>query len=79
MKSPTDITLRMTIKGREDWVMAVDLSGTTVISGSSDHTIKVQSRAVIIYNKKCKVHEESWLVMWYFHRTDHMHTVCTLH
>ena len=41
--SPTDITLRMTLKGHEDSVMAVDLSETTIISGSGDETIKVQS------------------------------------
>ena len=44
MKSPTDITLRMTLKGRS--VLAVDLSETTVISGSVDKTIKVQSHVL---------------------------------
>ena len=39
--SPTDITLRMTLKGHEGWVMAVDLSETTIISGSRDKTMKV--------------------------------------
>ena len=43
MKSPTDITLRMTLKGHESYVLAVDLSVTTIISGSADSTIKVQS------------------------------------
>ena len=43
MKSPTDLTLRMTLKGHEGLVYAVDLSETTIISGSADKTIKVQS------------------------------------
>ena len=41
--SPTDITLRMALKGHEGDVLAVDLSETTLISGSEDNTIKVQS------------------------------------
>ena len=44
--SPTDITLRMSLKGRERYVMAVDLSETTIISGSGDNTIKVQSHVL---------------------------------
>ena len=55
MKSPTDITLRMTLKGHGGWVMAVDLSETTIISGSADETIKVLSCAIITYNSKCIV------------------------
>ena len=43
VKSPTDITLRMTLKGHESWVYAVDFTETSIISGSSDSTIKVQS------------------------------------
>ena len=39
--SPTDITLRMTLKGHKDFVLAVDLSETSIISGSADRTIKV--------------------------------------
>ena len=45
---PTDITLRMTLKGHKDRVLAVDLSETTIISGSDDKTIKVQSH--VLYN-----------------------------
>ena len=44
--SPTDITLRMILKGHEDLVMAVDLSETTISSGSEDKTIKVQSHVL---------------------------------
>ena len=47
MRSPTDITLRMTLKGHEGWVFAVDLSETTIISGSGDKTIKVESHCVL--------------------------------
>ena len=43
VKSPTDITLRMTLKGHEDFVYTVDLSETNIISGSRDNSIKVQS------------------------------------
>ena len=39
--SSTDITLKMPLKGHKDWVYAVDLSETTIISGSGDETIKV--------------------------------------
>ena len=46
MKSPTDITLRMALKGHEYSVWAVDLSETTIISGSGDKTIKVQSHVL---------------------------------
>ena len=46
MRSPTDITHRMTLKGHEDRVYAVDLSETTIISGSGDETIKVQSHVL---------------------------------
>ena len=42
IKSPTDITLKMTLKGHEGQVLAVDISETTIISGSYDKTIKVQ-------------------------------------
>ena len=42
IQSPTDITPKMTLKGHENWVMAVDISETTIISGSIDKTIKVQ-------------------------------------
>ena len=42
VKSPTDITLRITLKGHVGLVLAVDLTETTIISGSSDQTIKVQ-------------------------------------
>ena len=42
VKSPTDITLRMTLKGHKGWVYAVDFTETTIISGSDDSTIKVQ-------------------------------------
>ena len=41
MKSPTDITLRMRIKGHTYWVLAVHVSETNIISGSGDNTIKV--------------------------------------
>ena len=41
--SPTDITLRMSLRGDEGWVLAVDLSETTIICGYTDTTIKVQS------------------------------------
>ena len=44
--SPTDITLRMSLKGHEAYVLAVDLSETTIISGSRDNTIKVQSHVL---------------------------------
>ena len=44
--SPTDITLRMTLKGHEGLVFAVELSETTIISGSGDNTIKVQSHVL---------------------------------
>ena len=47
--SLTDITLKMTLKGHEDWVMAVDLSETTVISGSIDKTIKVESHVLQVH------------------------------
>ena len=55
VKSPTDITLRMTLKGHKGRVWSVDLTKTTIISGSQDETIKVQScmYAVITYNRKC--------------------------
>ena len=43
VKSPTDITLRMTPKGHMGFVLAVDLTETTIISGFDDSTIKVQS------------------------------------
>ena len=43
IKSPIDITLRMMLRGHEDWVMAVELSETNIISGSVDKTIKVWS------------------------------------
>ena len=43
MKSPTDIILRMSLEGHERSVLAVDLSKTTITSGSEDKTIKVQS------------------------------------
>ena len=46
LKSSTDITLRMTLKGHEDYVWAVDLNETTIISGSADKTIKVQSHVL---------------------------------
>ena len=46
MKSPTDIALRMTLKGHELFVFAVDLNETTIISGSSDKTIKVLSHVL---------------------------------
>ena len=46
IKSPTDITLRMTLKGHHGVVFAVDLSETTIISGSADYTIKVQSHVL---------------------------------
>ena len=42
MKSPTDITLRMTLKVR-DWVFAVDFTETNIFAGSAEDTIKVQS------------------------------------
>lgn len=41
IKSPTDIALRMTLKGHEDPVFSVDLSETYIISGSGDGAIKV--------------------------------------
>ena len=41
IKSPTDITLRMVLKGHEGIVFAVDLTDSFIISGSSDRTIKV--------------------------------------
>ena len=44
--SPTDITLKMTLKGHGSMVMAVDLSETTIISGSGHITIKVQSHVL---------------------------------
>ena len=43
VKSSTDITLRMTLTGHKNWVFAVELSETNIISGSGDETIKVQS------------------------------------
>ena len=46
MKSHTSIALRMTLEGHEDLVLAVDLSETTIISGSADKTIKVQSHVL---------------------------------
>ena len=42
IKSPTDITLRMTLTGHEEAVWALDLSETSIISGSRDKTIKVE-------------------------------------
>ena len=42
VKSPTDITLRMALKGHKGWVLAVDFTETTIISGSNADTIKVQ-------------------------------------
>ena len=41
IKSPTDITLQMTLKGHEHRVNAVYFTETTIISGSEDYTIKV--------------------------------------
>ena len=43
VKSPTDIILRMTLEGNEEWVYAVNLNETSIISASFDKTIKVQS------------------------------------
>ena len=43
IKSPTDITLRMALKGHEGYVFAVDLSKTAIISASEDRTVKVES------------------------------------
>ena len=44
IKSPTDITLRMTLKEHRGAVWALDvLSETAIISGSMDKTMKVQS------------------------------------
>ena len=43
VKSPTDITLRMALKGHESYVWAVAMTETTIISRSGDETIKVQS------------------------------------
>ena len=52
MRSPTDITLRMTLKGHEGYVLAVDLSETTIISGSRDNTIKVQSHVLSLHTTR---------------------------
>ena len=54
IKSPTDISLKMTLKGHEGYVLAVDLSQTTIISGSVDKTIKVHPHILwkITYNRK---------------------------
>ena len=41
INSPTDITLRMSINGNDNSVLSLALSETTIISGSSDKTIKV--------------------------------------
>ena len=51
MKSPTDITLRMTLKTDEREVSAVELSDseTTIISGLADKAIKVYSRVCCNY------------------------------
>ena len=46
MKLPTEITLRMTLKGHESYVLAVDLNDITIISGSADKTIKVLSHVL---------------------------------
>ena len=56
MKSPTDITLRMSLKGHERYVMAVDLSETTIISGSGDNTIKVHHMCCNYIQQDCSVH-----------------------
>ena len=45
-KSPSDITLKMILKGHQRSVFAVDLSETNIISGSEDKTIKVESRVL---------------------------------
>ena len=45
--SPTEITLRATLKGHEKGVCAVELSESNIISGSVDKTIKVQSSCVL--------------------------------
>ena len=45
--SPTEITLRATLKGHEGAVWAVELNETNIISGSPDKTIKVQSSCVL--------------------------------
>ena len=52
MKSPTDITLRMTLKGHEGWVLAVDLNETTIISGSEDKTVEVQSHVLELHTTR---------------------------
>ena len=54
--SPTDITLRMSLKGHERYVMAVDLSETTIISGSADNTIKVHHMCCNYIQQDCSVH-----------------------
>ena len=54
--SPTDITLRMTLKGHEDIVLAVDLSETTIISGSRDSTMKVHHMCCNYIQQDCSVH-----------------------
>ena len=54
--SPTDITLRMILKGHERYVMAVDLSETTIISGSADNTIKVHHMCCNYIQQVCSVH-----------------------
>ena len=55
IKSPTDITLRMTFEEHEHRVVAVDLSEAIIIAGYWDKTIMVQSHAcpVITYNRTC--------------------------
>ena len=54
IRSSTDITLRMTItrNGYENYVLAVELSETTIITGSRDKTIKVCLHMPIIKFKQ---------------------------
>ena len=43
IKSPTDITLRMTLNDYQGSVIAVDMSETNIISAPDDDTVKVRS------------------------------------
>ena len=50
IQSPIEITLRMALKGHNNLVLAVDFNETSIVSGSADRTIKVQSHACAVYS-----------------------------
>ena len=80
IKSPTDITLRMTLTGHEEAVWALDLSETRIISGSRDKTIKVEfyvccTTGNIEHTPKYMIVVYNLTIYSRFPRTHHAHTI----